>query len=116
MNIQITTSEGEKQELIKAKKNLYFMLYHNLRSGLLKYTQLFIVISVVTQVLLVEIYQLTDIEPIVYAYPTIVTPILIIFVLGIIPIINFALHKPALRFVQVVVRPAETETRIEPEV
>lgn len=115
LEAKITASEGEKQNLLKLKKNLSNMVYHNMRSGVLKYTELFIVVSAVSQFFLIEYYLFTDVETMMFLYEMFTVPILLILVIGILPIIRLALHMPALRFVQVTVKPAETEIRIEPE-
>lgn len=112
---QRKVNRDKKQELIGTEKTLYFMILHNLRSGVLKYTQLFIMVSVLLQFILVGLYLFTVTNTMVILYQIVDIPILMIIILGILPIINLALNKPALRFVEVIVKPAETVTRIEPE-
>lgn len=103
----------KKEEDLKVVNSIYNLshtLWHNIRSGVLKYTRTHLVVSIFSLILLMPLYILT--VPRVFLAIDFI--LLIIILAGSFPVIMMALYKPALRLVKYVI-PERIVTKIEYE-
>jgi len=94
-------SEGERQNLINISYSFQFTAWHNLRSGVLKYTRTYVGTSIFLQVYLVILYAVMSADKMVPFYLFFNIVFLTIIFVGLFPLINVALYKPALRVVRI---------------
>ena len=104
----------EKQRLINEYYTCLIMLWHNVRSGVLRYTQTYVLTSVFLQSMLVSIYVGTMVSGIASLCILISSCVMFVVITGLFPIINIALYEPALRFVGYII-PEKVVWRIESE-
>lgn len=101
---------GEDLEVVNRFYGLEHILGHNIRSGVLRYTRTYLIISLFSLFFILQLYIL--LSPALFILFD--TTLLLIIFTGIFPIISIALYKPALRLVKYVI-PEKIVTRIEPE-
>lgn len=111
---QKKTSKGEKLKLIETIDYIWFVIWHNLRSGILKYTRTFVLFSIFLQLMLMEFYVITTVQEITPLYIIADFIVLMLIITGLFPLINVALYRPALRPVDVMVV-ERVVTRFVPE-
>lgn len=85
--------ENEDLKTIDYFFDLAFTLWHNIRSGVLKYTRTYLSVSILSLFYLVIFY--VALSPIIFMLAD--ACLLIIILTGVFPIINFALYKPTLK-------------------
>lgn len=107
-------SKGEKQELIDKHYKLLSIVGNNLRSGVLTYTRTYIVTSIFLQIYLVFLFVTLSVNQATSLYILIDAFFMTIIFVGMVPIINIALYKPALRPIRYFIVAGEV-TRFEPE-
>ena len=110
-----TEDSDEKQKLTRSKDTLLYVVTNNLRSGILKYAKTYITTSILFQVILIATYAvIAEYETMSGLYIFFDISVLNSLVFGIIPIIDIALFRPALRLVQYII-PKKIVTSIESE-
>ena len=97
-------------EVVNRFYGLDHILRHNIRSGVLRYTRTYLIISLFSLFFVLQLY--TILSPALFILVD--TTLLLVIFTGIFPIISTALYKPALRLVRYVI-PEKIVTRIEPE-
>ena len=107
-------STGEKLNLTRVYYSLLLMLWHNVRTGVLRYTLTFVTTSVFSQFLSIFFYVVTMGYGMARLFILIDFVILSIVIFGLYPIIRISLYQPALKFVRYAIVEREY-VRIEPE-
>ena len=100
----------EDLEVVNRFYGLEHILGHNMRSGVLRYTRTYLIISLFSLFFILQLYII--LSPALFMLFD--TTLLLIIFTGIFPIISIALYKPALRLVKYVI-PEKIVARIEPE-
>jgi hypothetical protein len=106
--------KGAKLKLNQIYNTLIFMLLHNVKSGVLKYTETYIAISIMTQVGLILGYILTAGNNLLPLGFSIDFFCLSVVIFGLLPLLGIAFYLPSLKFVRYLVVEKEI-LRIEPE-
>ena len=96
-------SKGEKRKLIETIDTYWFVVWNNLRSGILGYTKTYLSVSIFLQIILMEFYVMAIVQEIAPLYIIADFIALMIIITGIFPLINVALYHPPLRPVRVIV-------------
>jgi len=96
-------SKGEKRKLIETINTHWFVIWNNLRSGILRYTRTFLLVSIFLQLILMEFYVVTTLQEMAPVYIIVDFIVLMIIITGLFPLINVALYQPALRPAKIIV-------------
>jgi len=97
------SSDDETKKLIGKASDLYYVIFFNLRSGILKYLQAYVGVSILSEFFLIYFYISTGFSGISSLFMFIDINLLLIIIAGLMPLIAVALHRPTFQLVRYLV-------------
>jgi hypothetical protein len=89
----------EDLKVVNSSFNLAYVFWNNVKSGILKYLKIYLIISIISLFMLVYVYVLVD----SFLFILVDTFLQFTVFTGIFPIINMALYRPSIKLVRYVI-------------